>query len=124
MRVSRLVIIGLSGLVAMHIFMLAGHGHGPDPFAGMRGFGAHPSTALPPSLAAATDGDEHGAGMHLEMTVTCLAVVAGLLLLQPKQRRHSAPSIVDKRGSTRYPAWVDPGRPLMRSLEELCISLT
>jgi hypothetical protein len=124
MRVSRLVIVGLSGLVATHIFMLAGHGHGPDPFAGMRGVAAHPSTAPSPSLAAATDEDGHGASMHLEMTVTCLAVVAGLLLLQPKQRRQTAPSTVDKRGATRYPARADPGRPLMRSLEELCISLT
>jgi hypothetical protein len=124
MRVSRLVIVGLSGLVAMHIFMLAGHGHGPDPFAGMRGVAVHPSTALPPSLAAATDGDEHGAGMRLEMTVTCLAVVAGLLLLQPKQRHQTAPSPIARRGSARYPTRADPGRPRMRSLEELCISLT
>ena len=62
--------------------------------------------------------------MHLEMTVACLAVVAGLLLLQPTQRRQTAPSPVDERGPTRYPARADPGRPRMRSLEELCISLT
>jgi hypothetical protein len=124
MRVSRLVILGLSGLVAMHIFMLAGHGHGHDPFAGMRGVAAHASTATPPSFMTATDGDEDGAGMHLEMTVACLAVVAGLLLLQPTQRRQTAPSPVDKRGPTRFPARVNRGRPRMRSLEELCISLT
>ena len=124
MRMSRLVIIGLSGLVAMHIFMLAGHGHGQDPFAGMRGVAAHPSTATPPSLAAATDGDENGAGMHVEMTVACLAVVAGLLLLQPKQRHQTVPSPVATRGSARYPNRADQGRLPMRSLEELCISLT
>lgn len=124
MRVSRLVILGLSGLVAMHIFMLAGHGHGHDPFAGMRGVAAHASTAAPPSFTTATDGDEDGAGMHLEMTVACLAVVAGLLLLQPTQRRQTAPSPVDDHGPTRAPARVDPGRARMRSLEELCISLT
>ena len=124
MRVSRLVIVGLSGLVAMHIFMLAGHGHGHDPFAGMRGAAAHASTATPPSLTAATDGDENGAGIHLEMTVACLAVVAGLLLVQPKQRRQTAPSPVDERRPARYPARADPDRPRMRSLEELCISLT
>jgi hypothetical protein len=124
MRVSRLVILGLSGLVAMHIFMLAGHGHGHDPFAGMRGVAAHASTVTPPLFTTATDGDEDGAGMHLEMTVACLAVVAGLLLLQPTQRRQTAPSPVDERGPTRSPARVDPGRPRMRSLEELCISLT
>jgi len=124
MRVSRLVIVGLSGLVAMHIFMLAGHGHGHDPFAGLRSAAAHASTATSPSLMTATDGDEDGAGMHLEMTVACLAVVAGLLFLQPTQRRQTAPSPVDERGPSWYPARADPGRPRMRSLEELCISLT
>ena len=110
MRVSRLVIVGLSGLVALHIFMLAGHGHGHDPFAGMRGVTAHASTAG--SLAAPTDQDKGGPGTHLEMTVACLAVVAGLLLLQPKQRRRTGPSPVDQRS----PAWhltradLDPDR--------------
>ena len=55
-------------------------------------------------MTSVTDGDEGGAGMHLEMTVACLAVVAGLLLLQPTQRRQTAPSLVDERGPTRYPA--------------------
>jgi hypothetical protein len=122
MRVSRLVIVGLSGLVAMHIFMLAGHGRGHDPFAGMQGVTAHASTAT--SLAAPTDEDEGGTGMHVEMTVACLAVVAGLLLLQPKQHRQAAPSPTDERSSSWYPARADPGRPQTRSLEELCISLT
>jgi hypothetical protein len=98
MRVSRLVIVGLSGLVALHIFMLAGHGHGHDPFAGMRGISNHASTAT--SLAAPTDQDKGGAGTHMEMTVACLAVVAGLLLLQPKQRRRTGPSPVDQRSPT------------------------
>ena len=124
MRASRLVIVGLSGLVAMHIFMLAGHGHGHDPFAGMRGLAAHASTATSPSLTAATDGDDGDAGMHLEMTVACLAVVAGLLLLQPTQRCQTAPSPVDERRPSWYPARAGPDRPRMRSLEELCISLT
>ncbi len=124
MRVSRLVIVGLSGLVAMHIFMLAGHGHGHDPFAGKQGGTSHASTATPPSLTTATDGDEGGTGMHVEMTVACLAMVAGLLFLQPTQRRQTAPSPADERGPAWYPAWADPGRPRMRSLEELCISLT
>jgi hypothetical protein len=91
--------------------------------AGMRGVVAHGSTATSPSLTTATDGDEDSAGMHLEMTVACLAVVAGLLL-QPKQRRQTAPTPVDERGPTRYPARVNPGIPRRRSLEELCISLT
>jgi hypothetical protein len=122
MRVSRLVIVGLSGLVALHIFMLAGHGHGHDPLAGMGGVTAHAATAT--SLVAAPDQDEGGTGMHLEMTVACLAVVAGLLLLQPKQHRQTAPSPVDERTRTWYPTRADLGPPRMRSLEELCISLT
>ena len=124
MRVSRLVIVGLSGLVALHIFMLAGHGHGFDPFAGMQGVTTHAATATSPSLATAAGGDEHGPGMHLEMTVACLAVVAGLLLLQPKQRRQTAPGPVDERGLTWFPAQADRVRARTRSLEELCISLT
>jgi hypothetical protein len=126
MRVSRLVIVGLSGLVALHIFMLAGHGHGHDPLAGMGGVTAHAATAtsLVAAPDAAPDQDEGGTGMHLEMTVACLAVVAGLLLLQPKQHRQTAPSPVDERTRTWYPTRADLGPPRMRSLEELCISLT
>jgi hypothetical protein len=126
MRASRLVVVGLSGLVALHIFMLAGHGHGLDPFAGMAGVTTHATAATSPSpsLTTETGGDESGTGMHLEMTVACLAVVAGLLLLQPKQRRQTVPSPVDERRPTWYPARADPGRPRTRSLEELCISLT
>ena len=122
MRVSRLVIVGLSGLVALHIFMLAGHGHGRDPLAGMGGVTAHAATAT--SLVAAPDQGEGGTGMHLEMTLACLAVVAGLLLLRPKQHRQTAPSSVDERTHSWYPTRVELGRPRMRSLEELCISLT
>jgi hypothetical protein len=124
MRVSRLVIVGLSSLIALHIFMLAGHGHGHDPFAGMRGVTTHASAGPSPSLTSATDGDEDGTGMHLEMTVACLAVVAGLLLLQPKQPRQTAPSRPDQRTSLWHPARGGPGRPRTRSLEEFCISLT
>jgi hypothetical protein len=123
MRLSRMVIVVLSGLIAMHIFMLAGHGHGHDPLAGMRGVIAHTSTASP-SLTTATHRDEGGTGMHLEMTVACLAAVAGLLLLQPKQRRQTTSSGADERTPSWHPARADPGRPRTRSLEELCISLT
>ena len=123
MRVSRLVIVGLSGLVAMHIFMLAGHGHGHDPLAGMRGDTTHPPAATAPSPTT-TDGDEGGTDMYLQMTVACLAVAAGLLLLQPTQRRQTTPGGTDERRPIWYPARAGPGRPRTRSLEELCISLT
>ena len=122
MRMPRLVIVGLSGLVALHIFMLAGHGHGHDPFAGMRGVSNHASKAT--SLAAPTDQDKGGAGTHAEMTAACLAVVAGLLLWQPRQRRRTGPSPTDERSPSWHPARANPGRPRTRSLEELCISLT
>ena len=124
MRASRIMILGLSGLVAMHIFMLAGHGRGHDPLAGMQDVTAHISTATSPSLMTATNGDQGGTGMHMEMTVACLAVVAGLLLLQPTQRCQTAPSPVDERRPSWYPARAGPDRPRVRSLEELCISLT
>ena len=124
MRVSRLVILGLSGLVAMHIFMLAGHGHGHDPLAGMQAVTDHVSTATAPSPTTATDGDEHGTGMHVEMTIACLAVAAGLLLVQPTRRHRTTPGGTDERRPIWYPARADPGRPRTRSLEELCISLT
>ena len=124
MRVSRMVIIGLSGLVAMHIFMLAGHGHGHAPLPGMPGVTAHTATATSPSVTTATDGDEGGTGMQMEMTVACLAVVAGLLLLRAKQRRPTASIPMDERSPSWYPTRADRGRSRMRSLKELCISLT
>jgi hypothetical protein len=124
MRPSRLVIAGLAGLCALHVFMLAGHGHGHDPFAGMRGDILHDAVATPPSLSDPTAGDKGGAGMHLEMTVACLAVVAGLLLMQPKQRRQAAPARADDRVPAWYPVRAAPGKPRTRSLAELCVSLT
>ena len=124
MRPSRLVIVGLAGLVALHVFMLAGHGHGHDPFAGMPGVGEQATSATAPSLSAPMAGDGGGTGMDLEMTVACLAVVAGLLLLQPRQRHRAATSRPDERTVTWYPAHGDPGKLRTRSLEELCISLT
>jgi hypothetical protein len=108
----------------MHIFMLAGHGHGHDPLAAMRGVTAHPSTATSSPSLTTTDGEEGDTGMYMDMTVACLAVVAGLLLLQPKQRRQPMPIGADERTPSWYPARTDPGRPRTRSLEELCISLT
>ena len=109
MRVSRMVIIGLSGLVAMHIFMLAGHGHGHAPLPGMPGVTAHTATATSPSVTTATDGDEGGTGMQMEMTVACLAVVAGLLLLRAKQRRPTASIPMDERSPSWYPTRADLG---------------
>ena len=124
MRPSRLVIVGLAGLVALHVFMLAGHGHGHDPFAGMPGVAEHATASTAPSLSAPMAGDGGGNGMDLDMTVACLAVVAGLLLLQPRQRHQAATSRPDDHTVTWYPTHGDPGRLRTRSLEELCISLT
>jgi hypothetical protein len=120
MRPSRLVIVGLAGLVALHIFMLAGHGRDHAPWAAAPVVVEHASAVpcCPPPMAA----DERRTGA--DMTVACLAVVAGLLLLRPRQRHQLATSRPDERTATRYPARGHPGRLRPRSLEQLCISLT
>jgi hypothetical protein len=120
MRPSRLVIVGLAGLVALHIFMLAGHGREHAPWAGTPVVDDHADAASCCPTPMATNERRTGA----DMTVACLAVVAGLLLLRPRQRHQLATSRPDERTTTRYPARGHPGRLRPRSLEELCISLT
>jgi hypothetical protein len=122
MRPSRLVIVGLAGLLALHVFMLAGHGHGHDPFAGMRGEVEHDAVSRSPSLSDPMAGDQASTGV--DMTVTCLAVVAGLLLLRPRQRHQSATNGPARLLGTGSPAHCEQVGRRTRSLEELCISLT
>jgi hypothetical protein len=89
MRPSRILALGLAGLVGLHVFMLAGHGrsHGVPmaPQMGQSPMGAHAGpSATPPPLPVPPlplPAGHHGAGMA--MTVACLAVLAGLLLLLP-----------------------------------------
>jgi hypothetical protein len=120
MRPSRLVIVGLAGLCALHVFMLAGHGRGHDPSAGMA---EHAGAMTAPALAAPMAGDE-GGPTGMDMTVACLAVVAGLLLLWPRQPQQPATRGPDRRTETRHPAPGQAASLRTRSLEELCISLT
>ena len=122
MRPSRLVIVGLASLVALHIFMLAGHGRGHDMVAGMPGTVQHAASAMASCCPATTAAAEGHAGV--DMTVACLAVVAGLLLLRPRSRSQTAATGPKRLRATLYPSRGDPARRRARSLEELCISLT
>jgi hypothetical protein len=122
MRSSRLLIVGLAGLLALHVFMLAGHGrsHGAEMAAPV--MGEHPGAAAVPSLAPAMPGDQDAAGF--DMTVACLAVLAGFLLLLPRRRRPPAAAERPRPAASPPPARAERAGPQTRSLAELCISLT
>jgi hypothetical protein len=122
MRPSRLVIAGLAGLCALHVFMLAGHGRAHDPSVGMAGMVQHADAKTTAALSAPMAGDEGGPGM--DMTVACLAVVAGLLLLWPRRSRQPATREPVRHTATHSLARAQPAGRRTRSLEELCISLT
>ena len=122
MRPSRLVIVGLAALVALHIFMLAGHELGHEATAGIPGSLRHADAPTASCCPARTAAAEHRSGM--DMTVACLAVLAGLLLLRPRSRYQTAPTGPERRCTILNPSRSDPGRLRARSLEELCISLT
>ena len=123
MRPSRLVIVGLAGLCALHVFMLAGHGSGHAPPIGKASTVQHLGAMAAPALAAPMTGNEHGS-TGMDMTVACLAVVAGLLLLWPRQSQRRAIREPDWRAVPPFPARAGPLGGRARSLEELCISLT
>jgi hypothetical protein len=123
MRPSRLVIVGLAGLCALHVFMLAGHGSAHDPSTGMVGVAQPVRDLTPPVLSAPMAGDD-GGPTGMDMTVACLAVVAGLLLLWPRQPQRPTTRGPDRHTATRYRTRAQPAGLRTRSLEELCISLT
>jgi len=122
MRTARLVTVGLAGLVALHIFMLAGHGSGHEATAGMPDSVRHAVSATSSCCPATTTAAEGRTG--IDMTVACLAVVAGLLLLRPRSTYQTAATGPQGRRTSLYPSRGDPARLRARSLEELCISLT
>jgi hypothetical protein len=122
MRPSRLVIVGLTGLLALHIFMLAGHGRGHDTAAGMPGTVQHGASATSSCCPISTAAAAGRAGN--DMTVACLAEMAGLLILRPRSRYQTATPGPDQQAPTRHPTRGDPAGLRTRSLEELCISLT
>jgi hypothetical protein len=120
MRPPRLTILGFAGLVALHVFMLAGHGRSHDLPMGVQVMTAHASSS--PSLATPMPGTTGGLGIN--MTVACLAVLAGLLLLLPARKGQPATVGADRPTAIRPPARPERAGPRTRSLAELCISLT
>jgi hypothetical protein len=121
MRPSRMLLLGLAGLVAIHVFMLAGHGSGNSLAAGISSAAEHAAPS-PSSPSGATPDDEGHAAVDL--TVACLAVLAGLVLLGPRRAAQAATAPQGQPAASR--GRPRPGRagPRTRSLAELCISLT
>jgi hypothetical protein len=121
MRPTRMLVLGLAGLVGLHVFMLAGHGSHDTPM-GMSQTGVHTGHPASPSRSPAPSDGHDQTGMA--MTVACLAVLAGLLLLVPGSTGRLA------TGRSQLPtASGPPVRPQLAgtwtpSLAELCISLT
>jgi hypothetical protein len=120
MRSSRMLVLGFAGLLALHVYMLAGHGRSHDAAMDAPVMGAPPGAAVVPSVAPAMPGGHHAAG--IDMTVACLAVLAGLLLLAG--RRQPAAARPPRPAASPPPARPQRAGPQTRSLAELCISLT
>jgi hypothetical protein len=120
MRPSRLTILGVAGLVALHVFMLAGHGRSHDALMGMQVMARHASPS--PSLSTPMPGDADDAGV--DMTVACLAVLAGLLLLRPARKGQPATVEADRPAAIGWLTRREPAGARTRSLAELCVSLT
>jgi hypothetical protein len=116
-----MVVVGLVGLLALHVFMLAGHGRQHDPSAGMPKMGTLAASATLPSRSVPMAG---GAAAGIDMAVGCLAVLAGLLLLRPRSNGQAAATWPDHLAAIRDPARRQRAGPRTRSLDELCISLT
>jgi uncharacterized protein (DUF305 family) len=101
MRPSRMLVLGLAGLVGLHVFMLAGHGRSHDvpmlsqvaesPMSVHAGPSVSRSLLPVPPLPAG----HHGAGMA--MTVACLAKLVDSHTKRP-QLRTLADSIVVSQG--------------------------
>jgi hypothetical protein len=120
MRPSRMLLLGLAGLVAVHVFMVAGHGSGNSQAAGIRDTAEHAAASPSPS-APLPDDERHTA---IDLTVACLAVVAGLVLLGLRRAAQAATARSDRPAASWDPAPLGRAAPRRRSLAELCISLT
>ena len=121
MRPSRMLLLALAGLVAIHVFMLAGHGSGNSLAAGISSSAEH-ATSSPSSLPVPLPDDEGHGGFDL--TVACLAVLVVLVLLGPRRQAQTATAHSDRPAVSRDWAPQGPAGPRTRSLAELCISLT
>jgi hypothetical protein len=134
MRPTRMLVVGLAGLVGLHVFMLAGHGSHETPMGvsqvvdsslGMAQTGVHTGHSASPSRSPVVPlppGGHEETGMA--MTVACLAVLAGLLLLVPGSTGRLAtgrPQLPTAIGQPVQPQLAGARTP---SLAELCISLT
>jgi hypothetical protein len=121
MRPSRMLLLGLAGLVAVHVFMLAGHGSGNSLAAGISSSAKHAASS--PSSPSAPLPDDQG-HRGFDLTVACLAVLAGFVLLAPRRAAPAATARHDRPAVGRDWAPRGPAGPRTRSLAELCISLT
>ena len=121
MRTWRMLLLGLPGLVAVHVFMLAGHGSGNSLAAGIHRSAEH-AAASPSSRSAPMPADERHTA--IDMTVACLAVLAGLVLLAPRRAAPAATARPDRPVASWGPAPRGRAGPRRRSLAELCVSLT
>jgi hypothetical protein len=118
MRPARMTIVALAPMIALHVFMLAGHGRGHDvPMGDAHTVAAHASSPTSPPPA-----DQDAAGM--DMTVACLAVLAGLLLLLPARSGLLATVGPERLTAIGHSAHPERAGPRTRSPTELCISLT
>jgi hypothetical protein len=100
MRPSRMLLLGLAGLVAVHVFMLAGHGSGNGLAAGVRGSAEHAAASPSSPRAPLPDHEGHGG---FDLTVACLAVLAGLILLGPRRAPQAATAMTDQRSAGAGP---------------------
>jgi hypothetical protein len=123
MRPARMTIVALAGMIALHVFMLAGHGRGHDVGMGdAQAVAAHAGSPTSPSLSAPMPADQDAAGM--DMTVACLAVLAGLLLLLPARKGLLATAGPGRLAAIGHCAHPERAGSRTRSPTELCVSLT
>jgi hypothetical protein len=121
MRPWRMLLLGLAGLVAVHVFLLAGHGSGNGVAAGVRNSAEHAAASPSWRSGPLQDDERHAA---IDLTVACLAVLAGLVLLGVRRAAQAATAGSDRPAASWDPAHLGRARPRRRSLAELCISLT
>jgi hypothetical protein len=116
-----MLLLGLAGLVAVHVFMLAGHGSGNGLAAGVRSSAEHAASSRSSRSVPLPDDERHAA---IDLTVACLAVLAGLVLLGLRRAAQATTARSDRPAASRDPAPPGPAGPRRRSPAELCISLT
>jgi hypothetical protein len=122
MRPSRMLVLGLAGLVGLHVFMLAGHGRNHDVPMAAQAVADQAGSLTSPSMSGPMPAEQEAAGVS--MTVACLAVLAGLLLLLPARRSQLAAVEPEQPTLVGSPPCSPRGGPRTRSPTELCVSLT